>query len=83
MVFLRCCVERVCVDAVTGRWSGVGWLVWEYQCRIRASAGRERVMIVYLDLMISHGDCAALTPGTHSDTIRKHLNSLYSPAHVE
>ncbi|XDV28042.1 hypothetical protein PO909_031447, partial [Leuciscus waleckii] len=76
MIFLRCCVERVCVDAVTGRWSGVGRLGWEYQCHIRASAGREMVTIVSLDLMISPGDCPALTPGVHSDTIRKWLNSL-------
>ncbi len=64
----RCCVERVCVDAVTGRLSGVE-MVWRYQCHIRASAGREEVKSVCLDVMISPGVWTALPPVTHSDTI--------------
>ncbi len=42
------------MDAVTGRLSGVE-MVCLYQCHIRASGGRERVMSVCLDLMISPG----------------------------
>ncbi len=30
---------------------------WRYQCHIRASGGRETVMSVCLDLMISPGVC--------------------------
>ncbi len=55
------------MDAVTGSWSGVD--VCLYQCHIRASGGRDEVMSVCLDLMISPGVCAALPPDTHSDTI--------------
>ncbi len=55
------------MDAVTGSWSGVE--VCLYQCHIRASAGRETVMSVCLELMISPGVCVALAPDTHSDTI--------------
>ncbi len=68
---LRCCVERVCGDAVTG----VGITVCLFQCHIRASAGRE-VMSVGLDIMISPGVCAALPPDTHSYTITYRLFSL-------
>ncbi len=57
------------MDAVTGRLSGVEIMVCVYQCHIRASAGREKVMSVGLDLMISPGVCTALPPDTHSDTI--------------
>ncbi len=66
IVCVRCCVERVCVDAVTGSCSGVEVCI--YQCHIRASAGRE-VMSVCLDIMISPGVCSALPPVTHSITI--------------
>ncbi len=62
------------MDAVTGSWSGVEMCV--YQCHIRASAGRERVMSVGLDLMISPGVCSALSPDTHSDTMAYGLISL-------
>ncbi len=31
---ISCCVERVCVDAVTGRLSGVEIMVCIYQCHI-------------------------------------------------
>ncbi len=55
------------MDAVTGRLSGVD--VWIYQCHIRASAGKEKVMSVCLDIMISPGVCTALAPDTHSHTI--------------
>ncbi len=68
MCGVRCCVERVCVDAVTGRLSGAEIEVCLYQCHIRASAGRE-IMSVSLDIMISPGVCSALPPDTHSDTI--------------
>ncbi len=57
------------MDAVTGSWSGVGLMVWIYQCHIRASAGRDGVMIVCLDIMISPGVCTALPSDTHSGTI--------------
>ena len=54
MCGLRCCVERVCLDAATGRLSGVGsGLI--YQSHIKASAGEERLMSVCLDIMISPG----------------------------
>ncbi len=56
------------MDAVTGSWSGVE-MVCLYQCHIRASGGRERVMSVCLDLMISPGVCTALPADTHSYTI--------------
>ncbi len=57
------------MDAVTGRLSGVLVKVWIYQCHIRASAGRETVMRVCLDVMISPGICSVLPPVTHSGTI--------------
>ncbi len=59
------------MDAVTGRLSGVlvNMEVCIYQCHIRASAGRDGVMSVGLDLMISPGVCTAVPPVTHSDTI--------------
>ncbi len=47
------------MDAVTGRWSGA--VVWEYQCRIRASAGREKLKSVYLDIKMSPGTFSAVT----------------------
>ncbi len=56
------------MDAVTGRLSGVE-IMCVYQCHIRASAGREKVLSVGLDLMISPGVCTALPPDTHSYTI--------------
>ncbi len=80
-VFLRCCVERECVDAVTGRWSGV--VGWVYQCHIRASAGRDGERSVSLGVMISPGVCTALTPAAHSGTITNRLNFLESPAPLE
>ncbi len=67
------------MDTVTGSLSGVG-VVCIYQCRIRASAGRDLVMSVCLDLMLSPGDCTALPPVSHSGTIKNRLNSLFSPA---
>ncbi len=68
--YVRLINEAQCVwDAVTGSWSGVEMMVCIYQCHIRASAGREQVMIVGLDLMISPGVCSALPPVTHSGTI--------------
>ncbi len=57
------------MDAVTGRLSGVEMMVCIYQCHIRASAGRDEVLSVGLDIMISPGVCSALPPVTHSDTI--------------
>ncbi len=42
------------MDAVTGSCSGVE-IMCVYQCHIRASAGRDGVMSVGLDLMISPG----------------------------
>ncbi len=68
IIIIRCCVERVCVDAVTGSCSGAG-LVCVYQCHIRASAGRDRVKSVCLEVMISPGVWTALPPVTHSGTI--------------
>ncbi len=76
------CLEKVCVDAVTGRLSGVEIKVCLYQCHIRPSAGRE-VMSVCLDITISPGVCSALIPDTHSDTIRYRLISLSSPSSGE
>ncbi len=60
----RCCVERVCVDAVTGRLSGVEIIVCVYQCHIRASAGSEEVKSVGLDIIISPGVCCS--PSSYS-----------------
>ncbi len=42
------------MDAVTGRLSGVE-IICVYQCHIRASAGREGLIPVDLDIMISPG----------------------------
>ncbi len=64
------------MDAVTGRLSGVELEVCIYQCHIRASAGRDGVMSVSLDLMISPGVFTVLPPFTHSDTITDRLISL-------
>ncbi len=44
-------------------------MVCVYQCHIRASAGRDGVMSVGLDIMINPGDCSVLAPVAHSDTI--------------
>ncbi len=55
------------MDAVTGSWSGVEVCI--YQCHIRASVGRDGVMSVGLDIMISPGVCSAFPSDTHSDTI--------------
>ncbi len=63
------------MDAVTGRLSGVE-IMCLYQCHIRASAGRETVMSVGLDIMISHGVYTAVPPVTHSGTITQRLISL-------
>ncbi len=59
------------MDAVTGSRCGVlvKVVLCIYQCHIRASAGKDEVTSVCLDLMISPGACAALPPDTHSDTI--------------
>ncbi len=62
------------MDAVTGSWSGVEMCL--YQCHIRASGGRDRVMSVCLELMISPGVCTALPSDTHSDTMTYRLLSL-------
>ncbi len=58
------------MDAVTGRLSGVEIMVCLYQCHIRASGGKEEVLSVGLEVMISPGVCTALPPDTHSGTIR-------------
>ncbi len=57
------------MDAVTGSWSGVEIMVYVYQCHIRASAGKDRVKSVCLDIMISPGVCSALPTDYHSYTI--------------
>ncbi len=76
MCIIRCCVERVWVDAVTGSWSGVEIMVSVYQCHIRASAGRDGVKSVGLEIMISPGVWTALCSVTHSYTITYRLISL-------
>ncbi len=63
------------MDAVTGSWSGVEKKCL-YQCHIRASAGRDGVISVNLDLMISPGVCSALPPDTRSGTKTKGLLSV-------
>ncbi len=63
------------MDAVTGRLSGVE-MMCIYQCHIRASAGKDEVLSVCLDIMISPGVCSALPPVTHSGTITYRLISL-------
>ncbi len=69
------------MDAVTGSLSGVDlYMVLVFQCHIRASAGRDLVMSVSLDLMISPGVCPALPPVSHSGTITIRLKSLFLPA---
>ena len=71
---VRCCVQRVCLDAATGRLSGVGRFI--YQSHIKASAGEERVLSVGLDIMISPGVWASPAAAPLSVTIIKGLNSL-------
>ncbi len=56
------------MDAVTGSWSGVEKKCL-YQCHIRALAGRNWVMSVGLDIIISPGVCSALPPDTRSGAI--------------
>ncbi len=47
MCVVRCCVERVCVDAVTGSCSGVDMIVvCVYQCHIRPLVGIDKVLSV-------------------------------------
>ena len=74
MGVLRCCVERVCLDAATGRLSGVGRFI--YQSHIKASAGEEGVMSVCLDVMISPGVWTSTAAAPLSGTIINTLNSL-------
>ncbi len=57
------------MDSVTGSWSGVEIKMCVFQCHIRASAGRDQVISLGLDVMISLGVCSALPPVTHSCTI--------------
>ncbi len=64
------------MDAVTGRLSGVEIMVCLYQCHIRPSGGKEKVLSVGLDLTISPGVCSALPSDTHSNTITHGLISL-------
>ena len=52
---IRCCVERVCLDAATGRLSGKGSRGFLYLSHIKASAGKDGVMTVGLDIIISPG----------------------------
>ena len=73
---IRCCVERVCLDAATGRLSGVGSGGLIYQSHIKASAGEEGVLSVGLDIMISPGVWASTAAAPLSDTIINTLNSL-------
>ncbi|XP_064814436.1 tripartite motif-containing protein 16-like isoform X2 [Oncorhynchus masou masou] len=49
----RFCVERVCLDAVTGRWSGL--VVFIQQSHIKTSAEQGEVMMVDLDTITSPG----------------------------
>ncbi len=63
------------MDAVTGSCSGVE-MVCLFQCHLRASAGRDGVMSVGLDIIINHWVCSALPPDTHSGTIPYGLISL-------
>ncbi len=64
------------MDAVTGSKCGVEIEVCSYQCHIRASTGRDGMMSVCLDIMISPGVCSALPPDTHLDSIKHGLISL-------
>ncbi len=79
--------QVLCRESMCGRcyweveWSGmagVGISV-SYKSISRKGGGFECVF----GFIISPGDCPALTPGTHSDTIRKQLNSLYSAVPLE
>ncbi|XP_073804235.1 uncharacterized protein isoform X2 [Danio rerio] len=67
--------ERVCVDAVTGRLTAMEMLVCVYQCHIRASGGREMVLSVCLDVMLSPGVCSAFPPVSQLVTITHTLLS--------
>lgn len=51
---------RVCVDAAHGRLSGAGKAESTFQPHIKASEGKDRAMIVSLDLMTNPGDSSAL-----------------------
>ncbi len=64
------------MDAVTGSCSGVEIEVCSYQCHIRASTGRDGMMSVCLDIMISPGVCSALPPVSHLDVKTYGLISL-------
>ncbi len=72
---------RVYVDPVTGRWSGMGLMMWVYQCHTRASEGRDKVMSVNLDITLNPGAWTALV--TYSVTITNRLNSLQSLVALE
>ncbi|KAF4086409.1 hypothetical protein AMELA_G00106510 [Ameiurus melas] len=72
---LRCCVRRVCVDAVTGRWSGAVRAGCTYQSHIKRSVGKERVMSVCLDTTVSPGVCGVLLPLSLSGTMTFRLLS--------
>ncbi len=63
------------MDAVTGSKCGLEKKCL-YQCHIRASAGRDGMMSVGLDVMISPGVCSALPLDTHSGTITNGLISV-------
>ncbi len=74
-------MQKVCVDAVTGRWRVTA--MWVYQCRINTSAARERIQSACLDIMISPGVCSAPLPDTHSGTMIWRLICLFSPDTLE
>src|SRR4029434_1617908 len=73
---VRCFVERVCLDAATGRLSGVGG-GFIYQSHIKASAGAEGVISVGLDGMISPGVWTSPASAPICGTIINTLHSLH------
>lgn len=56
---------------------------WVWPSLIRASAGMETGLQVDLDVIISPGDCSALSPVTYSGTLTNRLNSLHLPSPPE
>lgn len=74
IVLVRYCVQRVCLDAVTGRLSGVAEEC-VYPCHTKPLAEKDGEMNVFLDVMISLGVCTVLTPDVYSGTITRGLNS--------
>lgn len=80
MVTVRCCVNRVYVDAVTGRLNGAGVDGCTSQCRIKGSAEKDVVRSAGLDTMLNPGVWSVVPPCRSGTTMfRQRFLACYHP----